>query len=251
MKKTLLVAGIVAVALLAGLVGCSVETGGIRTEPLSINLNSQQTGIWVSGQGKITVTPDIATLTLGVSAQAATVADAQAQAAAAMNKVMAALTGNGVDQKDIKTQYFNIQQVTRYDNKTQQEVVIGYRVSNTVTAKVRAVDKTGTVIDAVAAAGGDLTRVNGISFSVDQPEKYYAQARELAMKDAKAKAEQMASLGGVKLGRPTYVTENAYYPPVPYPMGALKAEAAAADTTPISPGETDIILNVQVTYAIQ
>ena len=241
MKKTLLVAGIVAVALLAGLVGCSVETGGIRTEPLSINLNSQQTGIWVSGQGKVTVTPDIATLTLGVSAQAA----------AAMNKVMAALTGNGVAEKDIKTQYFNIQQVTRYDNKTQLEVVIGYRVSNTVTAKVRAVDKTGTVIDAVAAAGGDLTRVNGISFSVDQPEKYYAQARELAMKDAKAKAEQMASLGGVKLGRPTYVTENAYNPPVPYPMGALKAEAAAVDTTPISPGETDIILNVQVTYAIQ
>lgn len=251
MKKTLLVAGIVAVALLAGLVGCGVETGGIRTEPLSINMNSQQTGIWVSGQGKITVAPDIATLTLGVSAQAATVADAQAQAATAMNKVMAALTGNGVAQKDIKTQYFNIQQVTRYDKDTQKEVVIGYRVSNTVTAKVRAMDKVGTVIDAVAAAGGDLTRVNGISFSVDQPEKYYAQARELAMNDAKAKAEQMASLGGVKLGGPTYVTENAYYPPVPYPMGAYKSEAAPAPTTPISPGETDIILNVQVTYAIQ
>lgn len=251
MKKTLLVAGIVAVTLLAGLAGCSVETGGIRTEPPSINLNSQQTGIWVNGQGKITVTPDIATLTLGVSAQAATVADAQSQAAAAMNKVMAALTGNGVAQKDIKTQYFNIQQVTRYDKDTQQEVVIGYRVSNTVTAKVRAVDKVGTVIDAVAAVGGDLTRVNGISFSVDQPEKYYAQARELAMKDAKAKAEQMATLGGVKLGKPTYVSENSYTPPIPYPMPALRSEAAAAPTTPISPGETDIILNVQVTYAIQ
>ena len=211
--KAFLAIGIALVLVSVGLVGCStVGTAATDVQPLSVNMNSQQTGIWVSGEGKVTVVPDIATITLGVSSQSSTVADAQSKAVDAMNKVMSALTANGVAKKDIQTQYFSIQQVTKWDDKTQQQIVIGYSVSNMVIAKIRDMDKVGTTIDAVAIAGGDLTRINGIDFSVEQPEKYYVQARELAMNDAKAKANQIASLAGVTLGKPTYVSESTYIP---------------------------------------
>jgi uncharacterized protein len=272
-SKILLGVGIALVLVMAFLAGCSAQgsvtqapaavtpglppnTGAIapppaQSQPLNINVGSQQTGIWVNGQGKVTVTPDIATISLGVSAQTLTVAEAQAQAAAAMSQVMTALTSAGIDKKDIQTQNFSIQQVTRWDDKTQQQVVLGFQVSNTVVAKLRAMDKIGSTVDAVVAAGGDNTRINGISFSVESPEKYYTQVRDLAMKDAKAKADQIAALAGVTLGKPTYVTENSYAP-ANYPVAyKLDAAAGAGPTTPISAGETDITLSVQVTYSIQ
>lgn len=245
------------ILFISGLAGCSagaaVDTQTPGSQPVSLNVNSQQTGIWVSGQGKVTVTPDIATLTLGVSAQSATVADSQFQAATAMDKVMSALTNNGVAKKDIQTRYFNVQQLTRYDSSSQQSVITGYQVSNMVTAKIRAIDKIGLTIDAIATAGGDLTRINGVNFSVDQPENYFAQARELAMNDAKAKADQLAKLAGVNLGRPTYILENSSSSPMNYPLPVARSDAggAAAPTTSISPGEMDITMNIQVTYAIQ
>ncbi len=254
--RVILTAGIVLMLVLTFLAGCST-TGGVAAangQPINVNVGNQQTGIWVNGEGKVTVVPDVATLNLGVSAQAATVAEAQTQAATAMDQVMNALTSNGVDKKDIKTQNFSIQQVTRWDDKGQQETIIGYRVINVVAAKIRTLDKTGTIIDSVAAAGGDLTRINGINFSVDDPQKYFAQARELAIQDAKAKAQQIADLAGVSLGRPTYVVENSSALPIIYREAGVKydtATGAPTPTTPITPGETDIILNVQVSYAIQ
>ncbi len=235
-----------------GLAGCTTGPAQAQNlQPVNVSINNQQ-GIWVNGQGKVTVTPDIAIVSLGISAQASTVAQAQALAAPAMDKVIAALKSNGVAQNDIQTQYFNIQQNMRYDNTTQQSVVTGYTVSNIVTAKIRSVDKTGAIIDAVASAGGDLTRVNGVSFSVDKPDQYYSQARQLAMTDAKNKATQLASLSGVTLGKATYISESTSSTPQPYVTPMLSAGAAApAPTTSINPGQTDIILNVQVAYAIQ
>lgn len=259
--KALLAVGIIVVLALVGLVGCSA-TGATASQPqaqvqaqapVNVNVGNQQTGIWVSGQGKITVTPDLAILSLGVSSQMTTVAEAQSQASTAMDKVISTLTGNGIDKKDIQTQSFNIQQVTRWDDKGQQETVIGYRVSNMVIAKIRALDKVGAIIDATVAAGGDLIRISGVGFSVEQPEQYYTQVRELAMNDAKAKADQIAKLAGVTLGKPSYVSENSYTPyqtPVMY-KSLDSAGGAAAPTTSISPGETDITMSVQVTYDIQ
>jgi uncharacterized protein YggE len=237
-KKYWLAAIGLLLVLAVSLAGCTnIETAGS---------NSQQQGIWVSGEGKVSVIPDIATLSLGISAQAASVAAAQAQAAEAMNGVMSALADNGVAEKDIQTQRFSIDQVTRWDDKNQQEVVIGYRVTNMVTAKIREIDKAGAIIDAVAAAGGDLTRINSIGFSVDDPTPYYKEAREKAMADAKAKAEQLAKLAGVGLGKPTYISEGTVYPVYP----TMYKEAAGAAPTPISPGELELTLTVQVAYDI-
>jgi uncharacterized protein YggE len=239
MKKYWLAAiGLILVLAAVGFSGCST-TG-------KIDLNSQQEGIWVSGEGKVSAIPDIATLNLGITAQAASVAEAQSQAAEAMNRVMTALADNGVAKKDIQTQYFSIDQVTRWDDEKQQEIVVGYRVTNMVTAKIREIGKAGTIIDAVATAGGDLTRVNGITFSVDDPSAYYKDAREKAMADAGAKAEQLAELSGVKLGKPTYISEGTIYPVSP----PVYREAAGAPT-PISPGELELTLSIQVVYAIR
>ena len=250
MKKRflLLFAGIAILLLTTGLLaGCQASgssTGGAN----------QQTGISVSGEGKVTVTPDVANIQLGIQVQAKTVADAQSQASKAMSDVMAALTANGVAQKDIQTQYYNIQQTTTWDNNKQEQIVTGYQVNNVVNVKVRGVDtdvtKAGKVIDAVALAGGDLTRVNSIQFTVDDPTIYYDQARDKAMADAKDTATQLAKLSGVTLGKPISISESNVSVPQVYPVYARDA-AGAASSTPISTGELDITLDVQVVYAIQ
>jgi uncharacterized protein YggE len=248
MKKYWLVA--MSLALIVAAVGFSGCDGGPTTIG-TVGINSQQTGIWVSGEGKVTATPDIAVLTLGIEAQADTVAEAQTQAATAMEAVMAALADSGVADKDIQTQYYSIYQVTRWDDYKDEQVVTGYRVTNMVTAKIRDMDKIGAVIDAVAAAGGDYTRINNIGFSVDDPTPYYEEARQKAMADAKAKAGQLADLAGANLGKVTYISEGTqthttrsiYYEDFAVP-------AADGASTSISPGEMELTLTVQVAYAI-
>jgi len=242
-KKWLWALGLTLVLAVVGLSGCTSKISNVQ-------LDSQQKGIWVTGTGEVTVVPDIATLRLGIAAEAATVAEAQSQAVESMDKVMKALTDNDVAEKDIQTQYFNIRQVTKWDRVKEEETVIGYRVTNMVTAKIREVDKAGTIIDAVAEAGGDLTRIDGIRLSVDEPSAYYEAARQEAMADAKAKAEHLAELGEVSLGKPTYISEGIS---TPYPVyRGVKVEEAipSAVPTPISPGEQEISLTIQVIYAI-
>jgi len=240
-KGLLLVIGLVLMISLL-LIGCeSQETTGAN--------GSQQTGVWVSGTGKVTAVPDVAILSLGVEAQEKTVKEAQSEAASAMTAVVAALKTNGVADKDIQTQWYNISPVMKWVEDTNEQITIGYKVSNMVTAKIRDISKAGTIIDAVAEAGGNLTRINSISFTVDDPTAYYNQAREKAMQDANAKAEQMATLAGITLGKPTYISESGGYIPTPY---YLKDYAeGGSSSTPISPGELDITLSVQVAYAIE
>jgi uncharacterized protein YggE len=245
----LVVMSLVLVLAMVGLCGCNTGSTSLGESPseVKVNLNSQQEGIWVSGEGKVTVTPDIATLCLGITAQAASVAEAQSQATEAMNGVMTALTDGGVADKDIQTQHFSIDQVTQWDEEKNEEVVVGYRVTNMVTAKISEIDNAGSIIDAVAAAGGDYTRINSISFSVDDPSAYYEEARQEAMADALAKAEQLAESSGVELGKPTYISEGTVYPVI-YREAAMEASPPAP--TPISPGEIELTLTVQVVYAI-
>ncbi len=233
---------IVPVVLLSGCLGGSTSAG-------PANITSQQQGIWVNGSAKMMVAPDIATLSLGVEAQADTVATAQSQAAAAMDRVVTALKSGGVAENDIQTQYFNISPVIVYDQTTQQPVTTGYQVTNTVTAKIRDIANVGSIIDATAAAGSDLTRINNLSFSVDDPSIYNSQLRGEAMANAQATAGQLAQLAGVTLGKVTYVSESASAPPPIYQVSPGGAPAPAP-ATPISPGQTEVSLSVQVVYAI-
>jgi uncharacterized protein len=256
-RKLLLVLGLILVVSLL-LVGCEAQESTSEAQgselPQSVNVSltgstSQQTGIWVSGTGEVTATPDIAILTLGVQAQEATVKAAQSEAAVAMNAVMNALKSNGIADKDIQTQWYSISAVTTWDDKTREQTTIGYSVSNTVTAKIRDISKAGTIIDAVADAGGNLTRINGISFTVEDPTAYNSQARQKAMQDAAAKAQQLANLAGVTLGKVIYISEGSSSTPQPIRYSDVAVGASAS--TPISSGELDITIAVQVGYAIQ
>lgn len=250
MKKVwLLAVSLLLVLVVISLAGCTGTTssGEIRQQTLS----NQQEGIWVTGQGKVMATPDIVSLRLGIEAQRSSVAAAQEQAAQAMDQVMAALTENGVAKKDIQTQRFSIQKVTKWDKLKEEEVVIGYKVTNMVTAKIRDIDKAGSIIDAVARAGGDFTRIDSLNFTIDDPLAYYEEAREKAMADAKNKAGRLAELAGITLGKPVYISEGIELPPTPVYQRALAYEAAAVPITPISPGEMEIRLSVQIVYAIK
>jgi uncharacterized protein YggE len=248
-KKLWLILPIALLLIIVGLTGC--KTTGTPGNITGSIFNTQTTGIWVSGEGKATAVPDVAVLSLGVQAQASTVGQAQSQASASMNAVVAALKAGGVADKDIQTQYFNIQQLTQYDNKTQQQIIIGYSVTNAVTAKVRTLANTGTIIDAVAQAGGDNTRINSISLTVNDPTPFQKTARDLAMADAKAKAKQLADSSGVKLGAPVYINEySGAAVPLPQTISNGGVVVPSAAPTPISAGTTDITVDVQVTYSI-
>lgn len=256
MSKALLAIGLALVIIAVGAVGCYGDFGFPESsqavpEGSNIILSQQNTGIWVTGEGKVSVVPDVAILSLGVEAQAETVAEAQLQAAEAMEAMMSVLDEQGIAKKDIKTQYFSIYPVRRWENN--KEILLGYRVSNMVTVKIREVDDTGAIIDAVAEAGGDYTRINSISFTVDDPTAYYEEVREEAVADAKAKAKQLADLAGVDLGKPTFISEGTISLPVPrdFYREAGVPVPAPAPITSISPGETEIRLTVQVVYSIE
>lgn len=243
--------GLVLILAVPVLVGCS-GSPAVQSIASQAVISQQPQGIWVSGTGEVAVTPDIAVLRLGIVSQEATVAVAQSKASDAMTKVMKALTDSGIALKDIQTGSFNISQRTRYDQATQMDIVVGYQVSNMVTVKIRETGKVGTIIDSVVQAGGDLIRVSGISFSVEDPTNYYQQAREKAMTDAKNKAEQLAKLAGVTLGKPTYVAEGAQSSAsYSSSMGgmAIPAPTIVMSVPPISTGETKITLSVQVAFS--
>ena len=245
MKKYLLFTMVAVLLLMVGLLyGCQQTASSGETS------NNQQTGIWVTGTGEVSAAPDLAILQLGIEAQAPTVAEAQSQASSAMNDVRSALTSNGVALKDIQTQYYSIQQVTKWDSDKQESVVVGYKVTNMVTVKIRYLDETGTIIDAVVVAGGDLIRINNIQFTIDNPTVYYDQARAKAMADANDTATQLAELSGVKLGKPIYISETNASIPQPTVVRTLSAEDASG-STPISTGELEISLTVQINYAIR
>jgi len=250
MKKSWWLITCLVAVLALGAVGCSYVPGWESGQG-AVPVPQQSTGIWVTGQGEVMAVPDIAELSLGVEAQEDTVSEAQAQAIEAMTQVMQALQDNGVAEKDIQTQRFNIYPVTRWNEEKEEEEIIGYRVSNIVVAKIREVDRAGDIIDAVAQSAGDLVRIQGINFRVDDPGKYYEEARVKAMKDAKDKAAQLANLAGITLGEPTYISEGAIYQP-PVTRGIYEAGGAPvpAPSTPISPGELKITLNIQIVYSI-
>ncbi|MEZ4503976.1 MAG: SIMPL domain-containing protein [Dehalococcoidia bacterium] len=223
-----------------------------QTPETNVTLSqSESTGIAVTGSGSVTVVPDIGLLNLGVEITRPTVAEARGAAADAMEAMRESLSSNGVEDKDIQTQYFNIYPQYQYsDNEAPR--ITGFTVSNQVQVKVREIDNVSTVLDEAIDAGGDAVRVNNISFTVDEPEQYLGEARDKAFADAKERAEQLASLAGVDLGRVRTINESYGSAPVQFDRVELAAPASGGGTsTPIGPGEAEVTLTVNVVFEIQ
>ncbi len=233
------------------LAGIALLTAACTAADTTVVLSQpSQSGISVSGRGTVAVTPNIAVLTLGVEVTLATVGDARAEAADAMTAIQASLTANDVAATDIKTQSFSIQ--TQYDYRRDGPAeIIGYRVANSLVIKVRDIDTISTVLDDAVDAGGDTVRVNDISFTVDQPEQYQGEARQLAVEDARERAETLAALAGVTLGKARSVSESSFGgSSFDGGFGGAILSAASSGPTPISPGEAEISLSVFVVYDI-
>ena len=267
-----LVVGVVSLALLAaacstsptpdgdGTIGPLATSDALAASRLASAYCGGQTGLHVFGVGSVTVEPDLGILNMGVEATEDTVEEARNVAAQAMNAVRAALASVGVSDDDIETRFFSIQpeyvwrEVYEGDRIQSMQELVGYRVSNNVEVKIRDLDTAGQVVDAVALAGGDVIRVNNISFTVEDPLPFEMQARELAVKEARAKAERMAGWAGESLGNLVFLSESS----APSPVRRLEAYAeSSADaafalpSTSIAPGDMEVRVTVQAVWAIE
>lgn len=203
-------------------------------------------GISVVGEGRVTGAPDTMTVTVGVSVLRDTVAEATADAAAAADRIIAALETAGIADEDLSTANYSIW--PEWDYREDSRRVIGYRVENTVLAKVRDLEAAGEVIDAAVAAGGDDAVVNGLSFSIEDNQALVEQARAAAWDDAETKARQLADLAGVQLGSVVSISESYSSPPTP--VSYERAVAADEAGTPILPGVQEVSVSLQVTFAM-
>ena len=211
--------------------------------------SSDSGGIWVTGKASVSVEPDLVLLNVGVESMAKTVATARAQAASSMDAVIEAVKAHDIEDKDIQTKSFNIW--PQYDWSNDGRTLVGYTVSNTATIRIRAIDDVGMIIDDVAKAGGDATRIDGIRFTIEDPAPYMTQLREGAVKDAVAKAEHFASLMSVAVGDVLYVSEAGASAPAPRPFAAEAAFARTTQDTSISAGELELSLTVQAGFEIR
>jgi len=241
----------VALLSIAGLLLLALLSAACEADKITVaNQQAQSLGISVSGEGSVSGAPDVAVLTLGISVLASSVKDARDQAATAMNGVVDSIKGNGVDDKDIQSSQFSI--YPEYDYRGDTQELRGYRVTNIVTVKIRDIDNTSEVIDDAVAAGGDLTEIQGLDFTIDDPSELQDEARAEAVEDAQTKAKRLADLAGVKLGKPISISESGAAPPMPLSRGVGAAEMLDEGApTPIELGEMEITLDVQVLYAIE
>jgi uncharacterized protein YggE len=208
------------------------EGAQVRTERVG--------GVSVSGEGAVTARPDTAYLNLGFTAENASVDAARTQAAENMTAVLNRIKALGVAEKDIQTSGYHIHR------DTERKVFV---VSNQVSVTIRDVDASGKLLDGAVAAGANS--VHGISFGIEDRAALESRARAEALRVARAKAEELARLGGVQIGAPVAISEGVSDPPIIYQERAMAASADSAGApTPIEAGEMEVRISVQVTYGI-
>ena len=204
--------------------------------------------ISVTGEATISTPPDLAHIDAGVASDAKTARDASEANNAAMAKVLQALKGANIDDKDIQTSRLSLQPqyASTASSRPGPTSIIGYRASNHVTVKLRDVAKVAGVIDTLVAAGAN--EIGGINFTVSQASKLLDEAREKAVADARRKADIYAKAAGVTLGAPLIISEGGA--PV-IPLFRARMAPMAAASTPIAQGEETLSVSVNVTWAIK
>jgi len=243
-----------------------------------------QSTISVSGTGDAYAIPDIATFSFSVTETAATVKQAQDKANQKINDALTVVRASGVEDKDIQTTNYNVypkyeyrnaicpQPAPLYNSSTMagsvsvgvgsgaaiycppgKQVLTGYEVDQTITVKVRDTSKVGDLVTKIGTVA--VSNISGVEFTVDNPEQYQAQARALAITDAKAKAQLLAKQLGVRLGKILSYNENGNYP-VYYGVmgkggGADMASSIAPAPAELPQGQNKITSNVSITYEIK
>lgn len=227
---------IVAVAALSAHAAPAAGALGTNPDPSAVHTIS------VSASGKVSLTPDVVHVSLGVTMTKPTVKAARAAAATAMTGVISAVKGLGVADADIQTVALNLS--PQYANGSSTKIV-GYTLGNQIQITVRDLDKADEVVDMAMAKGA--TDINGISFDIADPAKALNDARVAAIAQAQASAAAMASAAHVTLGSVVSITDTSAPSPIYY--GAMRSVAADA-ATPIQPGSQDVSATVTVVFAI-
>ena len=203
--------------------------------------------ISVTGEANVSVPPDQVQIDAGVTADAKTAREASDAMNAAMGKVLLALKGAGIDEKDYQTSRLSLQPQFATSPRAAERTagIVSFRASNRVTVKIRDVTKVANVIDVLVSAGAN--DIGGISFTVTQASKHLDEAREKAIADARRKAEIYARAVGVTLGEPISVEESG----APSPIFRGKVAAPMAAGAPVAQGEETLSVTVSVSWAIK
>ncbi len=217
--------------------------------------------IMVSGEGEVYAAPDIAVITFTVREKNKKVVAAQDAVKTKVNAALKALDDLSVDKKDITTNYYSSYPKYEYSDPScmgfpcptyRNPVLWGYEVTQSITVKVRDIEKTGDLLEKLAAA--DVTEVSGPNFSIDKEDEVKNQARAKAIAQAKEKAETLAESLGVDLVRIVSFNENGdrggiYYAKA---MSATAEGGMGGDNDMSVPsGENKITSNVSITYEIR
>lgn len=229
------------IACTAILLGIAATTSGCDSAP-PVQVNARQ--VTVVGSGEVRGSPDTVTADVGIEVVARDVTAAMNQTDERQRAVIAALTADGIDAKDISTTAVNVQ--PQYGDNS---VVTGYRSGNTINVKIRQLDNPPRALAHIVEAGGNATRINSVSFSIDDDSKLVSDARARAFEDAEARAKQYAELSGMALGRIISISEapgTGLPRPVPFPV---PAEAKTADV-PLQPGEQTVSFSVTAIWEL-
>jgi uncharacterized protein len=206
------------------------------TEPSKRTIN-------VTGTGKVTLTPDIAYVSIGVHTEGKDAAEAVATNTSQAQKVVAALKAFKIDPKDIQTTNFSIYPQQQFDSVGKPQGIT-YVVDNTVYVTLRDINQLGALLDAVVKAGANS--INSIQFDVADREAAFSEARKLAVENGQKQAEELATAAGVKLGQVLSINSSSPSAPVPmydYKVGVGGA-APAQSAVPVSTGQLIITLDV-------
>jgi len=256
--KNILQAGALLLLVLAVLFGVKVvaELKGYTF----IGDETPKATITVSGEGEVTASPDIATLSVSVDIEKKTVADAQKEATEKINAIIAFLKESGIDDKDIRTENYSVYPqydymeivCVRYPCPPGKNELRGYQVSQNLSIVIRNLDSVGAVLAGVGERG--TTNIYGPNFTIEDEDELQRQARKEAIDDAQTKAKALAKDLGVDLVKIVQFSEGGGYPiyyakDMAYGMGGGVAESAPAPEVPT--GENKIISNISITYEIR
>lgn len=219
--------------------------------------------ITVSGQAEVFAVPDRATFTVTVREDAEEVSDAQEEATEKMNGIIEYLKGAGVEEKDIKTVNYSVNPkyeytqavCTNFSCPPSNQRLVGFEVWQMVEVKVQDPKKAGDLLSGVGSKGA--SEVSGLSFTIEDEDELKSQAREMAIAEAREKADQLADQLGVSVVRVVGFYEDSYGYPMYYGKGgvamdtAMSARAEAAPAPDLPTGENKITSNVNVTYEIR
>jgi len=221
--------------------------------PIPFSVNSTQTTknsfFTAEGTGKATSAPDIATVSIGVTQNSFSVADAQNKVNKITASIIDSLKKEGIEEKNIKTTNYSV--YPEYDNNLTRSIS-RYNVTQTLEIKVKPIEKINKVIDLATANGANITNGAQFSFSDNLKEELEKKAREEAVKMAKKKAEGLAKAAGIRLGKIVDITEQNSTPGYIVPLrrgGAIEA-TDKQEPTDITPGENTISVSISLSYEI-